>query len=156
MVSKKGKAPPNTYEAICTVVDGFWGFVATYFGEDSSIAEDYWTVHQLLDKMTDTHFNVAALNWRVFTWLAINDTRQLFNTIVTEENLLKGRGLAISNMIAVSMINLKTYNHFPEVRGIPAEWYEQERERPAGETQGTTEAETSAGLTTTKWARDEE
>ena len=31
-------------------------------------------------------------------------------------------------MIAV-MINLKTYNHLPEVRGIPAEcWCEQERE----------------------------
>ena len=40
MISKKGKAPPNTYEAICTMVDGFWGFVATYFGEDSSVTED--------------------------------------------------------------------------------------------------------------------
>ena len=67
MISKKGKAPPNTYEAVCTMVDGFWGFVATYFGEDSSVAEDYYTVHQLLNKMTDKHYEVAPLSWRSST-----------------------------------------------------------------------------------------
>ena len=54
------------------------------------MAEDYYAVHQLLDEMTDTHYDVAAVNWRAWTWVAIKDTRQLFNTIVSEENLLKG------------------------------------------------------------------
>ena len=46
---------------------------------------------------------------------------------MTEDNLLKGRGLPVSNMTAV-MINLKTYSHLPELRSMRAEWYEQERE----------------------------
>ena len=62
MISKKGKAPPSTYEGVCTMAEGFWGFVATYFGKDSNVTKDYCTVHQLLGEMTDTHYNVEAVN----------------------------------------------------------------------------------------------
>ena len=69
------------------MIEGFWGFTAAYFGGDSSVAEDYYTIHQILDKKRGTHYEVAPLSWRLHTWLAINDERQLFNTSRTEENL---------------------------------------------------------------------
>ena len=63
--------------------------MATYFGKDSNIAEDYSGVYQLLGEMKDTHYDVEAVNWRVITWVMINEACQHFNTIVTEENLLQ-------------------------------------------------------------------
>ena len=117
------------------MVEGYWAFVTTYFGANSNVAADYGAVVQLLREMQDTHYDVEAVCWRVLTWLMINDGRQHYNTIVTEENLLQGIGLPVSNMTPV-MIQLKTYSHLPEVRGMPAEWYgpsnyqrEQEAER---------------------------
>ena len=133
IINKKGKAPPSTYENVCAMVEGFWGFVTTYFGEDSNIAVDYSRVHQLLGEMKDTHYDVEAVNWRVITWVMINEARQHFNTIVTEENLLQRRGLPVSNVTPV-MIHLNTWKHLPDVRGMPAEWYGQnnyQREREA-------------------------
>ena len=62
------------------------------------------------------------------------DARQFFNTYVTEENLLKGRGIPLSNMTAVA-IHLKIYKNIPEVTGMPVEWYGQSnypREQEAG------------------------
>ena len=74
--------------------------------------------------MTGTHYEVAPLSWRLFTWLGINEACQLFNTLVTEENLMKRRGLPVSNMAQVA-IHLKTYKNIPEVTGMPEEWYGQ-------------------------------
>ena len=64
------------------------------------------------------------MSWWAFAWLGVNNDneRQHFNTYVTKENLLKGRGLPQSNMTSIA-IYLKTYKNIPEVTGMPAEWY---------------------------------
>ena len=121
MLAKKGKAPPNDYQAVKDMVAGFWRLAATYFGENSNLATDYECVYKLLKLMTNTHFEVSAASWHAFTWLASNNDCQYCNTRVTERQLMDGIGLPESNMRAIAQ-HLKTFKTVPRVVGMPYEW----------------------------------